>query len=164
MKIFAFFLFLYLPSLSVARPMVPGDSLQWKPFTVALEEARTRGTKTLVFIYTDWCPWCQKFQREVFTDSTIAATMSRRFALTRLDAESKELIRFMGEDIEMRVLAQALGGEGFPTITFLTSEGKYITRLPGFVPADIFKHVLDFVADEAYTTQSFEEYMSVRNQ
>ncbi len=163
MRAFALFLLLILPSLATAYTPA-SDSLPWKPFPQALEEAQARKVKTLVFIYTDWCPWCQKIQREVFTDSTIAAMMTEHFSLTKLDAESKELIRFMGEDVEMRVLAQALGGEGFPTITFLTSEGKYITRLPGFVPAEVFKHVLDYIAEEAYTEQSFEAFMSAQNQ
>jgi len=62
----------------------------------------------------------------------------------------------------MRDLARALGGEGFPTITFLNEKGEYITRLPGFVPDSSFLIILQYIAEDAYKTVPFEEYMSKR--
>ena len=52
----------------------------------------------------------------------------------------------------------ALGASGTPTTVFLDSDGSYVTRLPGYHPADRFLEVLRFIGTEAYREMTFEEY------
>ncbi len=131
----------------------------WAAFGQALEAAKAGGKKTMVFIYTDWCPYCQKTTNEVHTDEAILTYLEAHYTVTRLNAESMEPIAFDEQQATEAELAQALGAAGFPTTVFLDEKGEYITRLPGFMPADGFLTVLKFIAEDAYRTQSYQEYI-----
>ncbi|WP_343561946.1 thioredoxin family protein [Sphingobacterium sp.] len=50
--------------------------------------------ETLIFIHTDWCSYCRKMEREIFTKQDLATTINKRYYAVNLDAESVQEIGF----------------------------------------------------------------------
>ena len=158
--------FLISPPVTYAQTPVanvedPSDlaTLDWLDFGEALDAAEVSGRPVLVDVYASWCPWCQKLQSEVYAEENVKEYLTENFETARLNIEDKELvIQFKGYELNSSELAAGLGAEGTPTIVFLTSEGDYITRVPGFIDANEFNHVLRYISSGSYRSESFQDY------
>ena len=94
--------------------------------------ARARREKKLVFVdvYTDWCGFCKKLDREVFTDSDVARAASR-FVAIRVNAEKG------GEAVAAR-----FGVRGYPTLLFVDADGELVEKVEGYLDADELVRIL----------------------
>lgn len=90
----------------------------------ALAKARSKRSLVMVDVFTDWCGWCKKLDRDVFQDPRVASAL-KNFVSIKLDAEHG------GERT-----AQRFAIDGFPTILFFSSDGKLVKRVDGYVDAD----------------------------
>lgn len=105
-----------------ARP-VGGIAFSAASFDDALSRARSEKRILLVDVYTDWCGWCKKLDREVFTDGRVADA-AKGLVAVRVNAEKG------GEEV-----ARRYGVEGFPTILFVDGSGNVVKRINGYVDA-----------------------------
>ncbi|MBE2186522.1 MAG: thioredoxin family protein [Rhodothermales bacterium] len=145
---------------------VQTDAVRWHPsFNAALAAAKISGKKVLVDIYAPWCPWCRRMQAEVYPAPSVRSEVARYYEAVRLDGEdTTKSIRFTpaGQTQEYHLspqqLAVALGAEGYPTIAFMTKDGGYVTRVPGFADAVTFRRALRYVGTDAYRTQAFDAF------
>ena len=104
----------------------------WMSFDLGLKEAKKSNKKIFVDVYTDWCGWCKKMDKEVFSSSKIAPYLSDQYVLIKLNAESGAKASYKETQSSEMELARAFGVTGFPTFLFLESDGALITILPGF--------------------------------
>ena len=149
-----------IDSLAQTTPVSQTD-VKWLSFQEALDAAQVSGRPILVDVFAPWCPWCQKLQTEVYPDAEIQKYLEKNFEIARLDIEDKEnTIEFKGYTLSAAELASGLGAEATPTTVFLASNGDYITRLPGYVEADEFIHVLKYIGSGSFKSQPFQEYRS----
>lgn len=73
--------------------------------------------------FTDWCGWCKKLDREVFSDARVAGA-ARSLVAIRVNAEKG------GEKV-----AEKYDVQGFPTILFVDGSGNIVKRIDGYVDA-----------------------------
>ncbi len=94
----------------------------------ALEEAK-RGDK-LIFIdaYTTWCGPCKMMDREVFTDSTVAAFYNRSFVNLKLDMEK-------GDGL---ATAKKYQVRAYPSFLFIDASESLVHRGLGYQPVPRF--------------------------
>jgi thioredoxin-related protein len=57
-------------------------------------------------------------------------------------------------------LSSGLGAEATPTTVFLDANGDYITRLPGFVDAGEFLHILRYIGSKSFKVESYKDFRS----
>ena len=101
-------------------------SIEWSyNFDKAAKEAKKQAKPMMVDFYTDWCGWCKRLDRDVYTKDNVVA-LSKQFVCIKLNPE---------KDQEN---GKKFSVEGFPTIVFTNSEGKEIHRIVGYKPADKF--------------------------
>ncbi|HYN42888.1 MAG TPA: thioredoxin family protein, partial [Thermoanaerobaculia bacterium] len=109
-----------LPMAACARPeggvnetrlSGPGVAFASGTFDEALARARSEKRLLLVHVYTDWCGWCKKLDREVFTDARVAEA-ARGLVAVRVNAEKG------GEKV-----AQRFDVQGYPTVLFVDGSG-----------------------------------------
>jgi len=144
----------------VDASVVPADAPEWLPMSEAIERAQAEDKLIAVHGYASWCGWCAKMDQEVYTNDDVQAYLADHFTATRLDLEDDSPVQFFDAEVTYRQLGQAMDITGTPTTVFVDSDGALITKLPGYTNAETFLLALRYVREEAYQTQSFEEFIA----
>lgn len=104
------------------------------------------------------CPYCQRMQKTVYSDSTVRAYLDR-FTYARLDRDTTAgSHQFNGRTLSSKQLGMALGARGVPTTIFLQADGTPIASQPGFIKRDIFLQLIRYVGSRAYESTSFRAF------
>lgn len=98
----------------------------------ALEQAKKENKKVLLdFTGSDWCGWCIKLDKEVFSKPKFKQYAKDNLVLVEVDfPQGKRLPKKTVEQNEK--LQQEHGVRGYPTIVVLDPEGKKLGQL-GYV-------------------------------
>lgn len=132
----------------------------WRTWDAGLREAATSGRPVLVDVYTDWCGWCKRMDRDVYARADVQEYLGHRFVTVRLNAESAAAAHYDGRSYTLRTLAARFGVTGYPTTLFLSARGKYLGKSPGYLPPQDFLQQLHFVGDgHAERGETFEDYL-----
>jgi protein disulfide-isomerase len=107
------------------------------PWGTDLPAAQTQAKKDkkLVFMNftgSDWCGWCKKLQKEVFTTKEWDTYAQDKLVLVEVDFPSQKK-----QSADLKKANEALQGKykanGFPTLVVLNSEGKEVWRKVGYM-------------------------------
>lgn len=113
---------------------VLGVELQWQDdYDKALAAAKTGNKILMVDVYTDWCGWCKKLDRDVYANADVKAKLAKDFVTLKINPEKSK------KNME---LARNFGTRGYPHIVFLDGSGKKISEIGGYMPADKFRETL----------------------
>lgn len=115
----------FTPALSRAA-----DDASWRTdYAKALETARTEKKMVLLdFTGSNWCGWCKKLDKEVFSTTEFKDYAQKNLVLVKLDFP-RGLPQPETEKAQNEKLAKQYNIEGFPTIIVLNSEGKQVGEL-----------------------------------
>ncbi|MBI5648768.1 MAG: thioredoxin fold domain-containing protein [Ignavibacteriae bacterium] len=149
--------------LATAAPIrAVGDEPGWKPYARAVADAKENGRVVLVDVYTGWCGWCKKMDRDVYADARVRKYLAERYEIVKLDAEAATAHELDGRNMTERQIATDFGVSSYPTTLFLASDGTLITAVPGYVAADKFLDVLEYIAGGLYKTQSWNAFLEAK--
>jgi thioredoxin-related protein len=73
------------------------DQIRWMDFSALDDSLKVQPKKVLISFYTDWCTYCRKMDKEVYTDPAIIAHINQHYYAVRMDAESPDSIWFDGQ-------------------------------------------------------------------
>jgi thiol:disulfide interchange protein len=66
------------------------EGLNWqRDFDSAIAEAKEQHKFVMVDVYTDWCVYCKKLDREVYADPDIEKYLAEKFIVVKANAEDK---------------------------------------------------------------------------
>lgn len=99
------------------------NSKQWQAI---FEQAKAENKLVFVDAYTDWCSYCHKLDKEVYTEQSVVDYYTENFINVKFDAESE-----FGYP-----KAQQLSITGYPTMLFMTASDQVFKVIDGFVPAE----------------------------
>lgn len=91
------------------------------------------------FTGSDWCGWCIKLDREVFSQKAFIKYAKRDLVLLKLDFPRRKKLSEVQQKQNVE-LAKKFGIRGFPTIVIVDAEGKEIART-GYRPGGDKKYV-----------------------
>lgn len=95
----------------------------------ALAKAKAENKIVLMdFSGSDWCGWCKKLDREIFSTSEFADYADRKLVLLKVDFPKKARLSVEQEE-HNQALAQKYNIEGFPTVILLDSSENMIGTL-----------------------------------
>ena len=97
-------------------------------FEIAKQLHQKTGRPLLVYVYTDWCPYCQKLNKEVLTDKGVQQCLDG-FAKVKLNADASQ---------DNKKLASDLRISGYPTLLTRQKDDLMLTRFPTLVPPPQF--------------------------
>lgn len=125
--------FLFFSNVAKAEtiPFIDND------WSKARAEAATTGKYIFADAYTEWCYWCKVMDKETFPDKEVAAFMTANFVPLKLEMEHN-----YGISVAMKYHVS-----GFPSFLILTSDGKLVRKLTGYIEAKAFLRELKNTLD-----------------
>lgn len=95
-KAIVFIFFLLTLPMSHLRAQQKTEVVNWITFEQLSDSLAIHPKKVLLFFHTDWCAYCRKMQREVFTDPQIVSHLNKHYYVVSFDAESTDTVSFDG--------------------------------------------------------------------
>jgi thioredoxin-related protein len=143
------------------------QELQWNSFNDGMETAarsqNSNGRKKVIMdVFTDWCGWCKKMDKDVYSQSDIQAYLANNFILIKLNAESNNEVTYKDNQglTESVLAADELGIDGYPSTVFFATDGEVITMVPGYVPPDKFLLMLKYIAEDHYIKEDWDQFLT----
>ena len=149
---------------------VQAQSVQWISWEEAVELTQNDANPKKIFVdvYTDWCGWCKKMDKDTFQNAEVAAYMQDNFYMVKFDAEGKDPIEYQGKTFKYvpsgrrgyHELAAALlqGQMSYPTVVFLDEKLNMLSPVPGYQKVKPFLKIARYFGDDIYKNQDWKEY------
>ena len=153
----------FIISLFCLRGFAGEPALVWHKFDEGMERAKNENKQILIDVYTDWCGWCKTMDAKTYTDEKIVQYLSARYVRIRLNPETDGPITYRGKKIEASDFVRGMGVNGYPSTAFFESDASMITLVPGFIAADEFLPILQYIAEKKYTEMSFDDFLKKQN-
>ena len=142
--------------------------LSWEEATAIVQSDNSK--KVFVDVYTDWCGWCKRMDRDTFANPEVAAYMSENFLMVKLDGEGRENIDYKGRTFKYvasgrrgyHELAAVLlrGKMSYPSVVFMDEQMNLITTVPGYHQAKPFLNIARYFGDDIYKDTDWKTYSS----
>lgn len=136
------------------------EKIQWHECNEGISLARQKNKKILIDVYTDWCSWCKKMDKEVYTDEEVRKAIASSFVAVKLNAESSKAVTFNGDQTDEATFARAIGVTGYPTTVFLEPTAQPITTISGYMQPKDFASALRYIGGDHYKRGSFDQFRS----
>src|SRR5665648_715879 len=125
-----------IPSSKIADTGMRLGNLE---FYTSLEQAAQLASDNnkMLFVYlrSETCGWCKKFESESFRDDNITSLLSKNFILLTIDI------------YKQKDIATEMGVRGTPNSIFYDASGKEILRIPGYVDKVTFLQDIQKLTD-----------------
>ena len=116
------FIPILLITLSVVLSQAVGSyAISWSSnLKSSLKKAKSQRKPVMVDFYTNWCSWCEKMDRETFSDQKVNR-LARKFICVKINGDrDKDAV-------------EKYGIKGYPTVLFFAANGKLVRRIGGYV-------------------------------
>lgn len=150
-------------------PPTGTSQIHWLSFEEAVAQNDLVRKKIFIDVYTDWCGWCKKMDASTFQHPVIKNLMARYFYAVKLNAETKDTIRFRDQIFTAEAKPKApnklavslLNGKmSYPTTVFMDGEYGILSPVPGFLSADVLEKILVFYGEDHYKSVSWENFQT----
>lgn len=164
--------FLSLSLVSLNTSGLSAQEVNWLSWDQAAELAQSEANPKKIFIdvYTDWCGWCKKMDKDTFQNAEVARYMEENFYMVKLDGEGKEPIEFRGTTYKYvpsgrrgyHEFAAALlqGRLSYPTVVFMDENLKVLSPVPGYQKPQPFLTIARYFGDDIYKEKDWKTYSS----
>jgi len=110
--------------ITQARGAEPVGQLTWQTsFAEGSALAKQEHKYVLVDVYTDWCGWCKRLDKDVFPNAKVVSYLQKDFICVKVNAEDPK---------EGKALADTHKVTGYPCALVFSPEGKLIGRVEGY--------------------------------
>ena len=120
-------------------------------FAKASEEAKKDGKLMLLaFSGSDWCGWCVKMEKEIYSDKKFISEAKKNFVLVMIDSpRNKEILSKFARK-QNPGLVEKYGIRGFPSTVIARPSGEVVKKFGGYQRGGVegFLKDLKAVADE----------------
>jgi thioredoxin-related protein len=92
-----FFLFLLFCGLYIVKAQKK-ESINWKSWNQLEETLKVEPTPVFIFFHAEWCVYCKKIERQIFTNPAIIQKINESYYAVEMDVERTDTITFDGTD------------------------------------------------------------------
>lgn len=138
----------------------PPADYPFVPYDKGLRQAEAAGKKIFLYFGRYGCGWCDKTNRESFSDPRVQAAYIDHYVLVYVDAEGGGRLTLpSGERITEMELGARLNVFATPVFAYLESDGEIIFKAPGYKSAEEFLQFDAYVTGGHYREQGLLEYL-----
>lgn len=144
------------------------EKIEWLTIEEAMKRHETQPKYWIVDVYTDWCGWCKRMDATTFTDPHVVSEINKNYYAIKFDAEAKRDITIDGKVYKFvaegrrgyhELAALMLNGKmSYPSIAYLSDEGKMIQTIPGFKTAEEIHPILQYFGEGTFKSVSWEDF------
>lgn len=102
-------------------------------FETNVQKAMARAAKEkkpiMMDVYTDWCGWCHKLDKDVYSRDDVTKAVNAGFVPLKINPEASKANEAFVDKYKV---------DGYPTIVYLDAKGKEIYRTVGYAPGPEF--------------------------
>ena len=140
--------------------------INWMSFEQAVAKSQVKPKKIFIDIYTEWCGWCKRMDATTFKDSIVTKYMSDNFYSVKLDAETRDTIRFFDKqfiyqpehkanELAISLLSSQMT---YPSFVLLDEKFALLSPIPGYQTPDQLMRVIRYFGDKIYLTKKWDDY------
>lgn len=125
---------LVLLSLLLIQPVLaePPEGYPFMSFDKALRQARDQNKPLFVYFGRYGCGYCEKTNKEAFSDAKVRKAYSENYVLAYVDSESGKRLQLpSGERVTEHEVGTRYNAFVTPVFTFMTPSGKPLLQLVG---------------------------------
>ncbi|MCA0957865.1 DUF255 domain-containing protein [Muricauda ruestringensis] len=146
------------------------QEINWISWDEAVQLSKTEASPKKIFVdvYTDWCGWCKKMDKNTFQNPEVSKYMQDNFYMVKMDAEGKDPIEYQGKTFKYipsgrrgyHELAAALlqGRMSYPTVVFLDEKLNMLSPVPGYQQVEPFMQIAKYFGENIYKDQDWKSY------
>lgn len=163
-KIFALTVIYIFVSFSA----INAQKINWISIEKAVELNKTTEKKFLIDVYTDWCGYCKKMDRETYENKNIIKYINKNFHPVKLDAEQKDSIVFKGKTFKFiekgrrgyhEFAAFVLSGKmSYPSTVFFDKDESFLEKIPGYLEPKLMEKILVFLGEDKFKNTEWTEF------
>jgi len=121
--------------------------IQWQAFEPGMKAIKDGKKKGFLHFYTDWCHYCKVMNKETFIDPKIIAYLNENFVNIRVNADQEKSV------------AEMFRVKPVPDNWFIGDDATPLSHQPGYIPADKFLVMLQFLHTDSFKTMKFSEFV-----
>jgi thioredoxin-related protein len=114
----------------------------------AIKRAKSEDKPVVIYFYSKYCRFCDSMDKNVLFDKEIKKTLSDETVYLRADVD------------KAKQLARLYNVRGYPTTWLLDPTGARIISIPGYIPKNDFKKVLEFLKGKYYKKTGLWEFLA----
>lgn len=144
------------------------QKINWLSIEKAIELNKTNEKKFLIDVYTDWCGYCKKMDRNTYENKILIKYINENFHPVKLDAEQKENIIFKGKTFKFinkgrrgyhEFAAFILNGKmSYPSTVFLDTNENYLDKIPGYLEPKLMEKIVSFFGEDKYKNTEWSAF------
>ncbi len=162
--------YIYLVLISLITLTTSAQEVTWLTWNEAAELVKTEKNPKKIFVdvYTDWCGWCKKMDKDTFQNAEVAAYMSENYYMVKFDGEGKDPIEFKGKTFNFvpsgrngyHEFAAALmqGKMSYPTTIFLDEKMDMLSPVPGYQKPEPFLQIAKYFGENIHKEKDWKTY------
>ncbi|HNB21156.1 MAG TPA: thioredoxin family protein [Candidatus Melainabacteria bacterium] len=117
------------------KRLIAVNDLMWSTsLATSLNQAKLKRKYVLADMYTDWCGWCKRLDRDTFSNPQMMAYLNSKYVCAKINAEG---------NAEGRQVAAKYRVSGFPCGLVFDPSGKFIGKLSGYYKPDEYQNALE---------------------
>ena len=139
----------------------PPKGYNFVGYNEGIKLAKASGKKIFLYYGRYGCGFCDKTNKESFSDPEVASIYKKKYVLVYVDAEGGERITLpSGEQITEQQFGARLKSLVTPYFMFLEPDGKPVARVPGFKTVDDLLKLDEFIEKQYYKKMTFANFNS----
>lgn len=142
--------------------------IHWITWEEAQIKSKKEPRKIMVDVYTQWCGWCKKMDKETFANPEVVKYVNKHYYAIKFDAETKTPITVNDQVYEYvksgnsgyhQLAAEIMFGKmSYPTIVFLNENFEVLQPIPSFKDPVSLDKIMKYFAEDYYQTTPWKKY------
>lgn len=149
-------------------------TIKWISFEEAVKKNKKKPRKIFVDVYTDWCGWCKKMDKETFMDPTVVEYINDNYYAVKFNAEQKEPVTFKKQEfvstdpskpksphqLALALLKQEMR---YPSYVILDGDSEWLYKVKGYKTAEDLLPILKYYGSDQYKVMTWSEFNDLKS-